>query len=231
MKATDNYPLPLSNFLKTRKFSSFIRSSKSLGIVFGEPGYGKTTTFKNEERLDTKVKYYRVGYQEPSKIFYSRVLLDLIGNKDIDLNKLRKSSYLTYLIDRCSSEVNERKHIELIIIDEAGNFSSRYLPHIRQLWDNINQNCGVLVAGPLSFMYNLKKWRLENRTGIHEMLSRVGNRILTLESHKLRDTELFCSESNIHDPSEINYFHSNSKSIRDLEILVNDFKAGRINIC
>lgn len=223
-------PVKTSNFKKINKLAKYVIEEKALGCIIANAGYGKTITLQHIQNNFGNIKYYRVGLGEPAKPFYGRLVYDFMENTDIDLDKLLRGSYISYLVEKVSFFINEKNDIDLILIDEFGNFNSRYIPFIRQLWDNVRSRTGILLAGTEAIKMNLKKWDIENRPGINEFRSRIGSRMVTLKKHTKNDTKLVCRSRGITNDHEVNYFHLKCESLRVLQDLITDYKAGLFSI-
>lgn len=223
--------VPTSNLDRIRKTTRYSIENNCLSMLIGQNGYGKTAGLKYMQELYPRSVYFRVGVGEPARVFYARFLSQLEGNSSINPDYLAKDKYLFYLMDKASFIINSRKEdIDLIIIDEFGNFNSKYVSYIRQVWDDIQPNIGMILAGPPSILQDLKKWQRLKKKGINELLSRVGSRLVHLEKHSLEDSELICNSREIYEQEEVNFFHRNSTDLRILHSLIDDLKTGNLEI-
>lgn len=147
-----------------------------------------------------------------------------------DLQKLMARSYIFYLMDSASYIINERNDIDLIMIDEFGNFNKRFVTHIRQIWDDVKHKTGMVLIGPPSVSKDLIKWQKEGAQGVNELLSRVGPNRRVIKKPKLKDTRLICHSRGIREAREIHYFHKHSPDLRILHELIDLYKDGKLNI-
>ena len=231
MKTIERVVVPTSNLDLIRKAVKYATEYKVLVLVIGENGYGKTEGLKYLQHRYPKSIYYRVGVGEPARTFYARFLSGLMDQKDVNPEFLYQKSYLYHLMDRASYIINDKKDaIDLIIMDEFGNFNRKYISYIRQIWDDVNHNTGMVLAGPPSIYQDLLKWRKQQVKGINELLSRIGSRVVVLEDHNKNDTKLICNSREIYGMDEINYFHSQSTDLRMLHSLIDDFQSGNLTI-
>lgn len=222
--------VPIANFDSIYNRARYTMDSKSFAIISGENGYGKTTGLLYIESQLAGVKYFRIGVGETGKSFYARFLTELSTDEDFDPKELERRSYLHLLLERATWIINKRKDIKLIVIDEFGNHNARFIPYLRQIWDNINETAGLLLAGPPSALADMRKWQAEGKRGINEILSRVGNRITELEKNKPSDIEMICNSRGIHEAFEVNYFYQNADDLRALHMLIDDYKNGILKI-
>ena len=222
--------VPTKNYEKMKRYSDYAREKKKLVMFIAQNGYGKTSFLTNYRDTNPGSLYFRVGKGEPAKRFYSRFLSDIDPNEIQDVNKLMKKSYIYYLMDSASYIINERSDINLIMIDEFGNFNKRYVSYIRQIWDDIKYNSGMILAGPPSVLKSLMKWQKEGEQGINELMSRVGpNRFIFKKSDRA-DIKLICESRGINSSKEINFFYKNSPDLRILHALLDNYKEAELVI-
>ena len=222
--------VPTVNHELMIKWILYARQKRKLVMIIAQNGYGKTSTLQKLEREIPSAKYFKVGKGEPAKRFYARFLSELDPSEEQDIQKLMKKSYIFYLMDSASYIINERNDIDLIMIDEFGNFTKQYITHIRQIWDDIKHRAGMVLAGPPSVFKDLIKWQKEGSQGVNELLSRVGPNKIVVKRPKLVDIKMVCKSRGIMEMNVINFLYKSSQDLRILHELIDQYKNGKIEI-
>lgn len=230
MKNIDRIIVSTSNFELIRKRVLYTIDTKSFALISGQNGYGKTAGLEYLSDQYSEIKYFRIGVGETGRAFYARFLTEISSDEEFDPRELERESYINLMLERATFIINQRKDIKLVVIDEFGNHTLRFIPFFRQIWDNIQENAGLLLAGPPSALKELKDWRAAEKKGINEIFSRLGNRIEKLEKHNRMDTEMICHSRGITEDFEINFFHENCSDLRLLHMLIDDYKAGLLKV-
>ncbi|WP_425390775.1 AAA family ATPase [Ekhidna sp.] len=228
----NNFPIqPTANYKKATSCLNYSRQHKALYMLIGNNGFGKTSSIKHYAEKHPNIRYFRIGEKERPKAFFGRLIHQITSEKEMDLDLLLKNAYLDYLIDRVSYDIVDDTDIDLIVIDEFGNFTARFIPILRQLWDNISPRIGMVLAGPPSILNDMRKWQKEEKRGINEIFSRVGHRIQFLKKPSLKDVEIICLSRDITDKKLISRFFKNNlmKDFRVLQNMITDFKNGVFN--
>lgn len=228
-EALSQHPIqPTKNYEKATSCLNYSNQHKALYMLIGNNGFGKTSSIKHYVKNRPNMRYFRVGEKERPKAFFGRLIHEISSEQEMDIDLLLRSSYLDYLIDRLSNEIIDDRGVDLIVIDEFGNFTPRFLPILRQLWDNISPRAGMVLAGPPSILKEMRKWQKEDKRGINEIFSRVGHRVQLLEKPSIKDVRLICNSRGIHDKKLISKFFKNQlmKDYRVLQNMITDFKNG-----
>ncbi|MEQ8925772.1 MAG: ATP-binding protein [Fulvivirga sp.] len=222
--------VPTSNYLLIEDWVEFAREKKALVLLIGENGYGKTTTLKKiSSQIESSI-YIKVGRGEPARHFYSRFLTEVDILNQYNKKEVFKNPHIFHLMDQSINIINERNDLDLILIDEFGNLDKRYISYVRQIWDEVQFNAGMVLAGPPSLMADLLRWQKFKTRGINELLSRIGSRRKVLKVHTYNDIKKICKSRGIVLDSEINHFYKVAPDLRVLQILIDDYKDGRFKI-
>ena len=225
----NQFPIqPTENYKKATSCLNYSKQNKALYMLIGNNGFGKTSSIKHYAKRHPNIRYFRIAEKERPKAFFGRLIHELTSEKEMDLDLLLKNSYLDYLIDRVSYDIIDDTEIDLIVIDEFGNFNARFIPILRQLWDNISPRIGMVLAGPPSILNDMRKWQKEEKRGINEIFSRVGHRIQFLRKPSIKDVQIICNSRGITDKKLISRFYQNKlmKDFRVLQNMITDFKNG-----
>lgn len=219
---------PTENYKKATSCLNYSSQHKALYMLIGKNGYGKSSSILHYISKRPSIRYFRIGEKERPKAFFGRLIHQTTSEQEMDIELLLKNAYLDYLIDRVSHDIIDNTEIDLIVIDEFGNFNSRFIPILRQLWDNISPRIGMVLAGPPSILKDMRRWQVEDKRGINEIFSRVGHRIKFLKKPLIKDVQLICKSRGIEDKKLIGRFYRHEKMIdfRVLQNMITDFKNG-----
>lgn len=140
--------------------------SKMIAII-GYPGAGKTTALNYYYEKNPNTYYVKVQPSMRPKIFYSTIL------QSMGIPDQQNGVALHFLIKKIAFQLNQSNEKNLLIIDEAGKFTSRMLEYIHELRDLTSETTGIILAGPDYFQINLKKWVNSNKDGMPEIYRRI----------------------------------------------------------
>lgn len=222
-KTYDGYPLiETTNFNIIRELADYTVEFKKLAMLVGNPGYGKTGTFQFLHENYGKVLYKDVTWKQPAKEFFAQFLATVLGSKPDQ--KWMNNKQIYHLIERAAYSIREQQ-ISLIIFDELGNFNRGMIPFIRQIWDSLRGNIGMIIAGPASFNRDMEKWTHDDVKGISELMDRISRKKF-LENHTFDDVKLVCESRGVHEGKTINAFFRKCPNLRILQSSIDDYKAG-----
>lgn len=161
--------LEFNNFITTYEACKDAHRYKRMVGIVGDPGYGKSTALEVYQ-LDNQdcVVYVDARLSMNAKLFYSTIY-NTISGESYD-----PTVPLYFLIRKAANKFNEDSRNKLLIIDEAGNFSSKMLEFLHEFRDLTKETTGIILAGPNYFEENIKKWNRLMVRGIPEVYSRIG---------------------------------------------------------
>lgn len=157
------------NLVETTNFETIYcrcdeaRNKKSLIALIGYAGAGKTATIRNYYENNPDTYLVTCAKNMRTKQFLSEIL------KSLGVSYLASDFEMTKTI---IEELN-KKQAPLLIIDEASKLSSTHLMYIQDIWDGIEPNCGLILAGVDYLLTNVKKQAEKNKIGMPEFYSRV----------------------------------------------------------
>ncbi len=161
---TDTWNLvETSNFATIQERCNEARNDKSLIAVVGYSGAGKTAALNHYYEKNPNTYKVICARAMRTKQFLSEIL------KSLGMSYLASDYEMTKTI---IEELN-KKQSPLLIIDEASKLSANSLMYIQDIWDGIEANGGLILAGVDYLLINTKKQADKNKVGMPEFYSRV----------------------------------------------------------
>lgn len=182
---TTNFSSIQENCDKARKRNCMI------GIV-GYAGAGKTTALQNYYENNTNTFMVTCARTMRTKQFLSEIL------KSLGLNYLASDYEMVRMI---IDEMN-KKESPLLIIDEASKLSPNALMYLQDIWDGIEANGGIVIAGVEYLLLNIKKGADKNKIGMPEFYGRV-TQWQHLAAPSKKEIEVICKHNGIEDQEQI----------------------------
>ena len=182
---TNNYLAVQTACKKARKRNLII------GII-GVAGAGKTTALQNYYNVTPNTFLVTCNRAMRTKQLLSEILRAL------------GVSYLAsdYEMVKMIIEVLNKKDNPLLIIDEASKLSPNALMYMQDIWDGIEDNGGVILAGVGCLFNNLKKNAERNKMGMQEFYSRVAQ-WQYLQAPTKKEIEAICINNGVNNPEDI----------------------------
>jgi DNA transposition AAA+ family ATPase len=195
------------NFLTVHNCCDNARKNKTMSAIIGSAGSGKTTgiSFYNSRNPNTFLITCTRAMR--TKQFLSEIL------KSLGVNYIASDYDMVKMI----IEVLNKKDNPLLIIDEASKLSANTLMYIQDIWDGIEANSGLVLAGVEYLYENLKKNAERNKIGMPEFYSRVSLWQYLQEPTK-QEIEAICKNNGVTNPEDIKkmYRLSNFRYVRNL---------------
>lgn len=196
-----------NNFLTVNNCCNNARKNKTMTAIIGCAGSGKTTglSFYNSKNPNT----FLVTCARTMRT--KQLLAEIL--KSLGVNYFASD----YDMVRMIIEVLNKKENPLLIIDEASKLSSNALMYIQDIWDGIEMNSGLVLAGVEYLYENLKKNAERNKIGMPEFYSRVSLWQYLQEPSK-QEIEAICINNGVTNPVEIKkmYYLSNFRYVRNV---------------
>ncbi|MBP0904171.1 AAA family ATPase [Mariniflexile gromovii] len=182
---TANYTAIQDRCLEARE------QNKMIGIV-GFSGSGKT--FALRQYFETNANTYLVTCSRSmrTKQFLSEIL------RALGVSWLASDHEMT---KRIIDELNKKSN-PLLIIDEASKLSANSLMYIQDIWDGIEDNGGIVLAGVEYLLSNIKKAADKNKIGMPEFYGRV-NQWQELTEPTRGEINTLCEHNNVTDQKVI----------------------------
>lgn len=177
-----------ANFNTIQSVCNVSRVQHRMSAVIGDTGVGKTTALRHYYRNTENTYLLTCQMSMRPKHFFEKLAMNIGVN----------ISGTTYdILIRTADELKRRKD-PLIIIDEAGRMSARLLNYLHDLWNEIEMNAGVVLAGVGYFKTNLDKAVEKNKVGMPELRSRIGF-WTNLELPSRAEIEAVCTHNGLTD--------------------------------
>lgn len=201
------------NLITTYNFSSIHEAcnearefKKMIGII-GYSGAGKTTALQYYYQKNAETYLVTCGRAMRTKQFLGEIL------KALGVNFLASDYEMVRMI---IDELN-KKDSPLLLIDEASKLSPNALMYLQDIWDGIEDNGGIILAGVEYLLTNIKKGAERNKIGMPEFYGRV-NRWVHLQKPEKDEVDAICKSNGFTDEKAIKamYRFSNFRFIRNV---------------
>lgn len=181
-----------TNFLIIQESCKNARERKMMTGIIGFSGAGKTTALQSYYSNNTNTFMITCARTMRTKQFLGEIL------KSLGVNYVASD----YEMVRMIIEVLNKKENPLLIIDEASKLSPNALMYIQDIWDGIEHNAGIVLAGVEYLFDNLKKGADRNKIGMPEFYGRVSLWQYLQEPTK-GEIEAICQNNGVTNLSEI----------------------------
>ena len=162
-QATEWKLIATNNFCTVHDACASARKRNTLLGIIGFAGAGKTTALEIYKSQNENTYLITCARAMKSKQFLTMILASL------DIRYLA-SDY--EMVQRIVTEFNNIKG-SLLIIDEASKLSPNALMYLQDIFDGIEGNSGIVIAGVEYLHGNIKKSAEKNKIGMPEFFSRV----------------------------------------------------------
>lgn len=176
------------NFLTVKNACNEAREFKKMISVIGYSGAGKTTALQHYYQKNANTYLVTCGRAMRTKQLLSEVL------KSLGVNYLASDYEMVRMI---IDELN-KKESPLLIIDEASKLSPNALMYLQDIWDGIEDNGGIVIAGVEYLINNIKKGAEKNKMGMPEFYGRVSKWIY-LQLPEKKEVEAICINNGLTD--------------------------------
>ena len=151
------------NFLKIKETCNSSRLYKRMQVIVGYAGAGKTCALHKYYATNKNTYLVTCSRSVRNKQFLSQIL------RSLGISYLATDYEMTM---RIIEELNKKDN-PLLIIDEASKLSPNSIMCIQDIWDGIENNAGIVLAGVEYLLNNIKKGAEKKRMGMTEFHSRV----------------------------------------------------------
>ena len=184
------------NFLTVKNACNEAREFKKMISVIGYSGAGKTTALQHYYQKNANTYLVTCGRAMRTKQLLSEIL------KSLGVNYLASDYEMVRMI---IDELN-KKESPLLIIDEASKLSANALMYLQDIWDGIEDNGGIVIAGVEYLINNIKKGAEKNKMGMPEFYGRVSKWIY-LQLPEKKEVEAICINNGLIDKDLIKSMH------------------------
>ena len=188
------------------------RKFKKLVTIHGKEGAGKTVALDEYNRRNPNTyKITCINSMKPKQM-----LLELTRVLGMNYN-----ASIYEMVLKIAEEINKKEN-PLIIIDEVSAMSQTNLLYLKDIWDMVENNCGIVHCGMDYFVTNLEKAVEKSKTGMPEFYSRISY-YLKLSEITNEEIKFICNENGIDDCTD--FWHS--MNFRVLGNLIKNKKENR----
>lgn len=184
------------NFLTIKNACNEAREFKKMISIIGYSGAGKTTALQHCYQKNANTYLVTCGRAMRTKQLLSEIL------KSLGVNYLASDYEMVRMI---IDELN-KKESPLLIIDEASKLSPNALMYLQDIWDGIEDNGGIIIAGVEYLINNIKKGAEKNKMGMPEFYGRVSKWIY-LQLPEKKEVEAICINNGLTDKDLIKSMH------------------------
>lgn len=171
------------------------RKFKKLVAITGKEGAGKTVALDEYNRRNPNTyKITCINSMKPKQM-----LLELTRVLGLNYN-----ASIYEMVLKIAEEINKKEN-PLIIIDEVSAMSQTNLLYLKDIWDMVENNCGIVLCGMDYFLSNLEKAVEKSKTGMPEFYSRISY-YLKLSEITNEEIRFICKENGIEDFTD--FWHS-----------------------
>jgi DNA transposition AAA+ family ATPase len=195
------------NFLTIQSLCKEAKEHNKMQAIVGYTGAGKTTALQHYYQVNPNTFLITCGRAMRTKQLLSEIL------KALGVNYLASDYEMVKMI---ISELN-KKESPLLIIDEASKLSPNALMYLQDIWDGIEDNGGIVLAGVEYLLTNIKKGAERNKTGMPEFYGRV-SRWVHLQQPEKEEVDAICKSNGFTDQKTIKamYRFSNFRYIKNV---------------
>lgn len=164
------------------------RSYKKLIAITGDEGTGKTIALQQYEKDNAETYKVHCLKTMKAKELLHAILFSL--GEDFTGTPYQ----MTFKI----AEILNSKEKPLLMFDEISTLGVSHLIYIKDIWDMVENNCGIVLCGQHYFIINLKKAVSKFKVGMPEFLSRISS-FTELDEITKQEIEYICKENGIDD--------------------------------
>lgn len=188
------------NVAPTRGFNRMYRllaecqnSSLVMGVI-GDAGSGKTQAMRS--------------YVSDHKNVYHLCCSEYWNRKNF-LQEIQQAMGISFtgptvavMVNDIITELRKKDH-PLLILDEADKLSDQVLYFFITLYNNLEDQCGILMAATDYFSRRITFGDRISRKGYKEIYSRLGRKFLTIPTAQTADIDSICRCNGIEDDAQI----------------------------
>jgi DNA transposition AAA+ family ATPase len=179
------------NLQNTWETCNNARKFKKMVGIIGKEGAGKTVALNQyESRNKNTYKITCINSMKPKQLLLE--LTRVLG--------LNYDASIYEMVVKISEEINKKEN-PLIIIDEVSAMSETNLLYLKDIWDKVDNNCGIVLCGMDYFLKNLEKAVEKQKKGMPEFYSRIS---LWLRLDEITNEEIYfiCKKNGIQDAKD-----------------------------
>ncbi|SDE82393.1 ATP-binding protein, partial [Riemerella columbipharyngis] len=193
----------LAETLNFKKVTNVLNDAKNAGLFMAisyKAGSGKTAALTHYAELNNENFVFYIQAREWAKREFLRELCQNLGIKE-------EKGYTS--VDTLGMKVIEfftkrKGKYPLLIVDEADKLKPSALRWFITLYNELEDEMGLIIAGTENLEKTIKKGVKYNKLGFDELDSRFGRKFINnLIGARLQDVEAICTANGISDKSGI----------------------------
>lgn len=196
------------NVVETRDFrllSTIMKDAQEHSNVFavvGPAGSGKTLAQRSFSENNKKVYLVQCAEYWNRKFF----LAELLTKMGRDYSGLTVAEMMHEAV-----RVLKMQDKPLLILDEADKLSDQVLYFFITLYNQLEDNCGILICATDHLAKRINRGRKLNKKGYNEIYSRIGRKFIELKGVGSTDVEQICRANGVTDKKVIKEIFEDSE--------------------
>ncbi len=193
-------------------------SSLVMGVI-GDAGCGKTQAMKSY------CATHRNAYHLCCSEYWNRkqFLYEVAQGMGISFT----GSTVSVMVSDVILALNKKDH-PLLILDEADKLSDQVLYFFITLYNNLEDQCGILMAATDYFAKRITFGERISKKGYKEIYSRLGRKFITIPIANRDDARMICTINGVTEESEISRIVEDSeRDLRRVKRLVHAYKRSK----
>ena len=188
-----------------RMLNSILNDAQEHSNVFavvGSAGTGKTATLKTYAAHNKKTYLLQCNEYWNRKFF----LAELLTRMGRDYSGLTVAEMMHEAV-----KILKIQEKPLIILDEADKLSDQVLYFFITLYNQLEDNCGILLCATDHLAKRIKRGIKLNKKGYNEIYSRIGRKFIELKGVGSTDVNQICQANGITDKAQIKEIFEDSE--------------------
>ena len=172
-----------------------IQADHLTAAVIGGAGSGKTEAIKNYTAAGRNVYHMVCSEYWNRRTFMAK----LLQNMGATVSGTTVSDMMDNIV-----ETLKRKESPLIVLDEADKLSDQVLYFFISLYNQLEDQCGIILTATSNLKARIEKGLRLNRKGYAEIYSRIGRKFVELPLPNSEDVAAVCVANGVGDTKAIN---------------------------
>lgn len=172
-----------------------VQADSLTAAVIGGAGSGKTEAIKNYTAAGRNVYHMVCSEYWNRRTFMAK----LLQNMGATVAGTTVSDMMDNIVDTL-----KRKESPLIVLDEADKLSDQVLYFFISLYNQLEDQCGIILTATSNLKARIEKGLRLNRKGYAEIYSRIGRKFVELPLPNSEDVAAVCVANGVSDTRAIN---------------------------
>lgn len=180
-----------------------VQADSLTAAVIGGAGIGKTEAIKNYTAAGRNVYHMVCSEYWNRRTFMAK----LLQNMGATVGGTTVSDMMDNIVDTL-----KRKESPMIVLDEADKLSDQVLYFFISLYNQLEDQCGIILTATSNLKARIEKGLRLNRKGYAEIYSRIGRKFVELPLPDSEDVARVCVANGVKDTKAINRIVDESDS-------------------